>query len=64
MEPTTTTTQTQPQSQSQTQPQSQTTSSVDRIFQERDDDYDDDYDLYDLIEFGIASNGGRLSITK
>ena len=27
----------------------------------RDDD-DDMYDMYDLIDFGIASNGGRLSI--
>jgi len=39
------------------QPQSQTTQSIDIdwMFPDRDADFD-------LIEFGIASNGGRLSI--
>jgi len=39
-----------------TQPQSQTMQSIDWLFQDRDEDD------FDLIEFGIASNGGRLSI--
>jgi hypothetical protein len=41
--------------------QSQTTQSqfidIDWMFQDRDEDFD-------LIDFGIASNGGRLSITQ
>jgi len=28
------------------------------------DDDDDDDDMYDLIDFGIASNGGRLSMQR
>jgi hypothetical protein len=39
-----------------TQPQSQTMQSIDWLFQDRDEDD------FDLIDFGIASNGGRLSI--
>jgi hypothetical protein len=27
-------------------------------------DDDDDDDMYDLIDFGIASNGGRLSMQR
>ena len=40
--------------------QSQTTMQfidIDWMFQDRDEDFD-------LIDFGIASNGGRLSITQ
>jgi hypothetical protein len=41
------------------QTQSQTTQSIDidLMFQDRDEDFD-------LIEFGIASNGGRLSMKR
>lgn len=28
------------------------------------DDDDDDNDMYDLIDFGIASNGGRLGMQR
>jgi len=31
-----------------------------RTFEEMDDDFDD----FDLIDFGIASNGGRLSMKR
>ena len=36
----------------------QTTQSIDWMFEDRDEDD------FDLIEFGIASNGGRLSIAQ
>jgi hypothetical protein len=36
----------------------QTTQSIDLMFQDRDEED------FDLIELGIASNGGRLSITQ
>ena len=52
----------------QPQSQTQTTQPIDCMVQDRgenENDYGDYdyYDSYDLIEFGIASNGGRLSIT-
>lgn len=57
METTTTQTTTTISANTQTQT-TQTTQSIDWMFQ---DMYEDDFDL---IEFGIASNGGRLSITQ
>jgi hypothetical protein len=45
--------------------QNQTPTNATTVQTHDDDDWcmsDDDDDMYDLIDFGIASNGGRLSI--
>jgi len=48
--------------QTTTPPLSNTTTTTQHFEKEYDFENDDD-SFYDFIEFGIASNGGRLSIT-
>lgn len=48
--------------QTTTTPLSNTTTTTQHFEKEYDFENDDD-SFYDFIEFGIASNGGRLSIT-
>ena len=53
--------------QNQTQNQTQTPTNATTVQTHDDDDWwmsDDDDDMYDLIDFGIASNGGRLGMQR
>jgi hypothetical protein len=53
--------------QNQTPTQTQTQTNATTVQTHDDDDWwmsDDDDDMYDLIDFGIASNGGRLSMQR
>jgi hypothetical protein len=53
--------------QNQTQIQTQIQTNATTVQTHDGDDWwmsDDDDDMYDLIDFGIASNGGRLSMQR
>jgi hypothetical protein len=57
----------QNQTPTQTQTQTQIQTNATTVQTHDGDDWwmsDDDDDMYDLIDFGIASNGGRLSMQR